>query len=477
MSLGSLWEKISELVWQGALLPCVVLGGIYFTVQTRGLQITHFFHAIGQTLGRAFQKGEKGEGGVTPFQALCTALAGTVGTGSIVGTCQALSLGGPGAVFWLWIASFFGMIIKFFEVTLAVHYRRKGQNGEWLGGPMYYILDGMGKRFKPLAALFALFALAASMGMGNMAQSNSIAFSVRSTVSALFNAEPRSWLEIAVAAVLVLLLCLFLFGGIRRLGQVTELLIPFASLFFVILSLYVLWSRRSALPSVLHLILSSAFSSRALLGASGGIAVRSAVVWGLKRSAFSNEAGLGSAAIAHATAITDHPVRQGFFGVFEVFADTQVVCLVTALSVLAAVPTERIFSHSSPDSTLITEAFSRVFGEKFAVLFIGISLTLFAFSTLLGWSLYGSRCARFLFGAAADGIYRFLFVCFAALGTCLSVKPIWELSDVLNALMAIPNFIALFCLSKQVVFLVRDYFLKEKSKKREGFQKKNRKKV
>ncbi len=454
--------EFCDFVWQKVLIPFVLIGGIYFTIRTRGFQFFRFGYAIRKTFGTLFEKnGEKGS--VTPFQALCTALAGTVGTGSIIGTCQALSMGGPGALFWLCVAAFLGMIIKFFEVTLAVHYRRKNRYGEWVGGPMYYILDGMGKRWKPLAILFALFATLASFGMGDLAQANSVSAGIRSALASFWEISPKAekHISIAVGIFLASLLLFALFGGARRIGTISSVLVPAMSAFFVGLALWVILVHRDRLGETVALVIKSAFSGKAVAGAGTGIAVKTALEWGLKRSAFSNEAGLGSAAIAHASAQTSHPVQQGFFGIVEVFVDTLLICLLTGICVLVSLPLETVLRMTMPDASLITAAFAGVFGGRFASLFLGISLTLFAFSTLLGWSYYGSRCAQFLFGSAAGTPYRVLFALCAGLGACLSMESVWSVSDVFNGLMAIPNFIALFFLSGTVLKLIRDYFTPE----------------
>ncbi|MBR3837034.1 MAG: sodium:alanine symporter family protein [Clostridia bacterium] len=449
-----------QFLWQGILIPLVLLGGVCFTLQTRGMQLLRAPLILRETLGRLFQKSKSHGDGVSPFQALCTALAGTVGTGSIVGTCQALALGGPGALFWLWVAAFFGMIIKYFEVVLAIRFRVRDEKGEWQGGPMYYILRGMGKPFRPLAILFALFALLSSFGMGCLAQSNSVFAGVRGMAASIrpLSESAEQGLARGVALAIALVLGFSLLGGVKRIGRVAELLVPVISLAFTGGALWVILCHRQRLPWVFCTVIRSAFGKEALLGAGAGIGFKTALEWGLKRSAFSNEAGLGSAAIAHANAETDDPVRQGFLGIFEVFVDTLVICSLTGITILAALPMEHIFSHPSPDATLITDALATVFGGRFSLLFIGGSLALFAFSTLLGWSLYGARCAAFLWGSIGAALYRPLFVICAALGALLAMEPIWAISDVFNALMAIPNFIALFALSRTVCAETKRFF-------------------
>lgn len=458
-------EDCSRLVWSFWVLPCVLVGGVWFTLRTCGMHVLRFFTVMGECVKNLFS-GRKTESGVSPMEALCTALAGTVGTGSVVGSCQAIALGGAGALFWLWVAAFFGMIIKFCEVTLAIRFRKRGKDGEWLGGPMYYMTEGMGEHFRPLAASYALFALLASFGMGCLAQANSVSVGVKSLSAPFVFLSPRGegFLAVGVAVVLGVALAMALKGGMRRVGRMASLLVPLMSLLFVGVCLTVLVVYRHRLPRVLSEVFSSAFGCRSLLGAGSGIAMKTALEWGLKRSAFSNEAGLGSAAIAHAAAETDDPVRQGFFGIFEVFVDTLVICSLTGLVILAALPSAEV-TASAADATLIVRGVASVFGDGFASVFVGGSLALFAFSTLLGWSVYGARSARYLFGSGAESAYRILFALCAAVGAILAVEPVWALSDLFNGLMAIPNFIALFALSGEVKKLTLAYFLKRKEEK------------
>lgn len=458
-----LTESVCDGLWQMVILPFVLVSGLLFSIQTNFFHLTHFFSIIKDVVGRCREK-KKVPGKVTPFQALCTALAGTVGTGSVVGTCQALALGGPGALFWLWVASFFGMIIKCFEVTLALLYRKKDKSGQWVGGPMYSILHGLGPKWKGLATLYALFALFSSFGMGDLAQANSVGAGILRGVEAFvpLGARARVYLSVAVALLLTVSLAGAIFGGAQRVGKVASFLVPLMSLLFVLLCLGVILFHRENIAGTLSLVVQSAFSTRSLIGGGVGLGAKKALEWGLKRSAFSNEAGLGSAAIAHASAQVDHPVQQGLMGIFEVTVDTLVICSLTGFAVLTALPASDIFSPHTDPSSLITRAFATLYGPRPAALFIGLSLALFAFSTLLGWSLYGQQCATFLFGSAARGPYLTVFVLLAGLGTVLSMAPVWALSDLFNALMAIPNFISLFALAPKVPPQIKDYFAKKK---------------
>jgi len=457
--------SMTDSIWNYFFFPCIFLGGVYFTFRTGGVQIVRWKEILKNTVGSLFTRQKASGGSVTPFQAMTTALAATVGTGSIVGTCQALVFGGYGAVFWLWAASFLGMVIKFCEVVLSIHYRRRNREGEWVGGPMYYMRHGLGKMGKPLSVFFSFFALLGSFAMGNLVQTNSISLVVAHTASSFVPLSERGEKTVCLVAGLVVasLLALAIFGGMKRIGTVTGTLVPYMTLGFGVLCLLVIFARISNLPKAFFNIFVSAFSPRAVFGAAGGITTKLAFEWGIRRSAFSNEAGLGTAAIAHAGADTDHPVRQGFFGIFEVFVDTFLVSTMVALTVIVSLPPSQI--HTSPaDESLITSAFASLYGTSFASLFVGIALILFAFSTLLGWSLYGCRCAEYLFGSRIRSLYQILFCCMSAVGAILSLDTVWSLSDTFNALMSIPNFIALFSLSGVVKRLTKEFFQKKRSR-------------
>lgn len=449
---------LNTVAWMYILLPCVAIGGVFFTVRNRGIQFTKLGYALKNTIGKAFRKTDAGAGSVTPFQALTTALAATVGTGNIIGTCQALTMGGYGAIFWLWIAALLGMIIKYTEVVLAVHYREKNEKGDWVGGPMYYIVNGMGKGWKWLAVLFTVFAVLASFGIGNLSQANSISGSINNAITAFVPAmvENKGTVSLVIGVVMAILTAVSLLGGIKRIGRITELLVPLMSAFYIIFTLLVIGINYANIGNAFVKIFTAAFTPKAVLGAASGIALKEALVWGLRRSAFSNEAGLGSAAIAHAAAETDHPVKQGMYGIFEVFADTLVICTLTGLTVI--VSGVDVAFGVKPGSELITSAFATVFGDKFAALFVAIALMFFAYSTILGWSLYGTRCVEHLFGTKATKVYQLIFVLMIAVGATTSLDVVWDLADTFNGLMAIPNFIALFALSGVVAKLTKDYF-------------------
>lgn len=449
---------LNTFAWTWALLPCVMLGGLYFTIRLRGLQIFKFGYAMKNTIGKLFKKQNAKEGAVTPFQAVTTALAATVGTGNIIGTSIAVSMGGYGAIFWLWIAAVFGMVIKYCEVTLSVKYREKNEKGDWVGGPMYYITNGMGKKWKWLAVAFAAFAILASFGIGNLSQANSISGSVNSAIAAFVPSVAGHELCVSVVVGIVLAaICLFsLVGGIKRIGKVTELLIPFMSLFYIISALIVIFLNIGNIGEAFKNIFVGAFNPQAVCGAGCGILLKEALVWGLKRSAFSNEAGLGSAGIAHAAADTDSPVKQGLYGVFEVFMDTLVICTLTGLTIV--VSGVEIPFGTKVGSELITSAFATIYGTKFASLFVAIALFFFAFSTILGWSLYGTRCVEYLFGTKFTKVYQFIFCGMIIIGCTTSLSVAWDLADTFNGLMAIPNFVALFALSGVVAKATKEHF-------------------
>ena len=410
------------------------------------------------TVGKMFQKQEAGHGAVTPMQAVTTALSATVGTGNIVGTSQAIAMGGYGAVFWLWLAALVGMVTKYSEILLAIRYRERDAKGDWVGGPMYYISKGLGKNWKWLAALFAIFATLASFGIGNMSQVNSITGSVIGAFSAFttVSAGMELTLKWIIGILLAVLVAVILLGGIKRIGAVTEKLIPFMSIFYILFTLIVIGAHIGSIPDAFVKIFSTAFTPQAMFGATTGIVLKQTIIWGLRRSAFSNEAGLGSAAIAHAAADTKGPVNQGLYGIFEVFVDTIVICSLTALTIICS--GVNIEFGTRPGSEVITAALATVFGDKFAALFIAVALMLFAFSTVLGWSLYGTRCVQYLFGQKAVRIFQGIFIVVVIVGCVSPLSFVWDVADTFNGLMAIPNFIGLFALSGVVAAETKKYF-------------------
>ena len=462
--LSFLKGPLNDFAWMYTFLPCAILGGLFLTIRCGAVQFTHFGHAMKNTVGKMFQKQKAGAGAVTPMQAVTTALSATVGTGNIVGTSQAIALGGYGAVFWLWLAALVGMVTKYSEIVLAIKYRERDAKGDWVGGPMYYISRGLGRNWKWLAMLYAGLAALACFGIGNMSQVNSItgsvigAFAAFTTVSAGMELTLK-WIMGILLAVLV---AVILLGGIKRIGAVTEKLIPFMSVFYIVFTVIVIAAHAGNIPSAFQVIFATAFTPQAMFGATTGIVLKQTIIWGLRRSAFSNEAGLGSAAIAHAAADTKGPVNQGLYGIFEVFIDTIVICSLTALTIICS--GVDIGFGVKPGSELITAALATVFGDKFAALFIAIALALFAFSTVLGWSLYGTRCVQYLFGHKdarghrAVRVFQVIFILVVVIGCVSPLELVWDVADTFNGLMAIPNFIGLFALSGVVAAETKKYF-------------------
>ena len=455
---------LNTVAWMYILLPCVFVGGLIFTFGNGAVQFRRFGHAMKNTVGKMFKKTTAGKGAVTPLQAVTTALAATVGTGNIVGTSQAIAMGGYGAVFWLWIAACLGMVIKYSEVTLSIKYRQRNKAGDWVGGPMYYIANGMGPKWKWLGGVFCVLAALAAFGIGNMSQANSIVGSVNGAITAFVPGfSGQTVVNWVLGIVLAGLTGLVLFGGIKRIGTVTEKLIPVMSILYIIFSLVVIFGNIGSIGDAFRKIFVAAFAPKAILGAASGIMLRQAIVWGLRRSAFSNEAGLGSAPIAHAAAECDGPVQQGMYGIFEVFMDTLVICTITALTIIMS--GVDISFGVKPGSELITAAFATIWGSKLSGLFVAIALMLFAYSTILGWSLYGTRCVEYLLGFKASRVYQIIFILVIVVGSVSSLGFVWDFADTFNGLMAIPNFIALFALCPVVFKLTKDYFAKDALRK------------
>ena len=441
------------------VLIILLLGaGLYFTIRTKFVQVRCFGEGWRRFFGEFSLNGEKHKSGMSSFQALATAVAAQVGTGNIVGTSQAIALGGYGAVFWLWLAALLGMIIKYSEVTLSIKYRERDAKGDWVGGPMYYVKNGLGKHWQWVGVLFCVFAAIASFGIGNMSQVNSIVGSLNDAIDAFIPAAEgeRKLLNFIFGLVIAGLIGVILFGGIKRIGAVAEKLVPVMSILYIIFAFVVIFGHAGNIGPAFAKIFRTAFTPKALGGAASGIALKQTIVWGLRRSAFSNEAGLGSAAIAHAAADTKGPVQQGLYGIFEVFADTIVICTLTAMTIICS--GVDITFGQKVGSELITSAFATMFGVKFASVFVALALTLFAFTTVLGWSLYGSRCVQYLFGLKVAKGYQVLFIIIVVVGAVASLDVVWDIADTFNGLMAIPNFIALFALSGVVAKLTKEYF-------------------
>lgn len=430
-------DKLNDLVWTGIFLPCVLLCGLLLSLRSRFLQLRLFPASL-----RQLTKGGRGDG-VSPVQAASTALASTLGTGNIVGTAQAIAMGGPGAVFWMWAAALLGMAVKFAEIGLSVATRRRDGAG-YSGGPMYYI-GSLGEKFRPLALMYALLAALSAFGIGNLSQISSAAGAVAGAAEKIApELDPRR-LRLWLGVILTLTAWLILRGGAAGVGRAAERLVPSMAGLFLLLSLFVLCCHAQALPAALRAIVTGAFLPRTAVSGIGGFGTAQAIQWGLRRGAFSNEAGLGSSAIAHGSAAARSPGEQGLWGIFEVFADTIVICTATALTILCS--GVGIPWGSSPGAELLLSAWETCIPAAPAACFMALSLLLFAFTSVLGWALYGTQCVRFLWGEKAAAPYRLCFSLAITVGCLVSLRTVWAAADLLNGLMAIPNFIALFALS------------------------------
>jgi AGCS family alanine or glycine:cation symporter len=458
--IASINSAINGVVWGPPMLILLVGAGILLTIMTKGFQFRKFGYAMKNTLGKVFSKQKAGEGEMTPFQAMSTALAGTVGTGNIAGITAAITLGGAGSIFWLWITALIGMVTKYSEVMLSVKYRERNKYGEWVGGPMYTIKNGLGKNWKWLAILFSIFTCLAAFGIGNAVQVGNIVSSINTVVVA-FNPDftGQSTVNIVLGIVLAVLVAVVIFGGIKRLGAVTEKLVPIMAVVYIVACLAVVIGNAGVLGSVFHDIFAGAFSPSGVTGGAVG-SMMLVITWGVKRGVFSNEAGLGSAPIAHATTSETDPVKQGLYGIFEVFMDTIVICTLTGLTLLCAVKGAGmdITYGVKGDTSLNAAALGTLFGEKAGALIIAVGIALFAFSTVLSWALYGSRGFEFVFGEKAVKIYQVIFVIIVFVGATMDLTLAWDIADTLNGLMAIPNLIAVIALSPVVVRMTKEHF-------------------
>lgn len=443
-------DGLNRIVWGAPALVLIVGVGLYLSLRLRFAQLTLFPGAWRRFLAM-LRPGRKSEDGVTPFQALCTALAATVGTGNIVGVAGAICLGGPGAVFWMWICGVLGMVTKYAEVTLALRYRVKTPAG-WIGGPMYVITQGLGAKFSPMAVAYCLFGVIASFGVGNATQINAVISGVNDVVTR-FGGEQTKLGNLVMGLVLAALVGAMLLGGARRIGIVAERLVPFISAAYILLCGVVLTLRWREIPAAFASIAAGAFSPRAVTGGALGSAYQALRI-GCSRGVFTNEAGMGTASIAHASAEVSHPAEQGLMGIMEVFLDTILICTLTALVILVsgvAIPYGK-----DVGSELTTKAFATVYGD-FAPIFIAVSLVCFAFATVLGWGLYGAQCAQFLFGARAWKLFVAAQMAAVVAGACLQTGVVWSAAETVNGLMTIPNLTALAILTPEVVRLTKEY--------------------
>ena len=452
-------QVVNDFIWGVPAMVCIIGVGFYLSCRTGFLQIRKFSYAIQTTIGRMFCKRNASDGALTPFLAVCTALAATVGTGNIAGVAGAIAIGGPGAVFWMWVSAVLGMCTKFAEVTLAVYYRETNKEGDLVGGPMYYIKNGLGKNWQFLAVLFSAFGVLTVFGTGNATQVNTITTAVNSALLScgLISEGAVKTSNLIQGIIIAALVALILLGGVKRIGQVTEKLVPFMALLYIVLSVGIILFRIQALPSVIQAIFEGAFKPAAVTGGAVGSLFMS-MKKGVSRGIFSNEAGLGTGSIAHACADTRKPVKQGMFGIFEVFTDTIVICTLTALVILCSqVP---VGYGQAAGAELTIQGFISVYGNWVSV-FTAVAMCCFAFSTILGWGLYGARCIEFLFSEKVIKPFMVAYSLVAILGATADLGLMWNIAETFNGLMAIPNLIALFLLSGTVVKLTKEYFAGE----------------
>ena len=449
-------SAVNNFIWGVPAMICIIGVGLYLSIRTRFLQIRKFPYAIKTTIGRVFRKREASDGAMTPFQAVCTALAATVGTGNIAGVAGAIAIGGPGAVFWMWISAALGMCTKFSEVTLAVHFRETNARGELIGGPMYYIKNGLGKNWSWLAALFSRFGVLTVFGTGNATQVNTITTAINSALLNyhLINEDAVSTSNLIIGIIIAILVATVLLGGVKRIGRVTEKLVPFMALIYIVLSLGVILLNLNRVPSVFASIVEGAFSPASVTGGVVGSFFLS-MKKGVSRGIFSNEAGLGTGSIAHACADTKKPVKQGFFGIFEVFTDTIVICTLTALVILCS--GTPVGYGEAAGAELTISGFTSTYGNWVSI-FTAIALCCFAFSTIIGWGLYGARCIEYLLKEKSIKPFMVAYSLVAIIGATADLGLMWSIAETFNGLMAIPNLIALFLLSGTVARLVKQYF-------------------
>ena len=454
-------DALNGFIWGIPAMTCIIGVGLYLAIRTGFLQIRKFVYAMKCTIGRIFKKTAAADGTLTPFQAVCTALAATVGTGNIAGVAGAIAIGGPGAVFWMWISALLGMGTKFAEVTLAVHFRERNQKGDYVGGPMYYIKNGLGSKWMWLAYLYAFFGVCAVFGTGNATQVNTITAAVNTALInyGLLNAGSVAGSNLIIGIFICIIVALILIGGVKRIGKVSEKLVPLMALVYIVLGVGLIVMRFDRIPAVFSAIFQGAFQPMAVTGGVVGSFFIS-IQKGVSRGIFSNEAGLGTGSIAHACADTNEPTKQGMFGIFEVFMDTMIICTMTAFIVLLSgvdVP-----YGQAAGAELTISGFTAVYGNWVSI-FTAIAMCCFAFSTIVGWGLYGARCAEFLLGSKILLPFNIAYSLVSILGATTDLGLIWSISDTFNGFMTVPNLIAIFLLTPVVLRLIIEHFEKEKS--------------
>lgn len=448
-------DTVNNFVWGVPAMICILGVGLWLSCRTGFIQIRKFGRSMKETVGRMFHKEDAGEGAVTPFQAVCTALAATVGTGNIAGVAGAIALGGPGAVFWMWVSALLGMCTKFSEVTLAVHFRERNVHGDWVGGPMYYMKNGLKKKWHFLAYLYAALGVLTVFGTGNATQVNTITASINSALQSynLISQDSVFGINLVLGIFIAIMVAMVLLGGVQRIGKFTEKLVPFMAVLYVILGIGVIILNFDRVPGVFQSIFAGAFTPAGFTGGAVGsmfISMRR----GVSRGIFSNEAGLGTGSIAHAASDTKSPVLQGYFGIFEVFCDTIIICTLTALTVLLGAP--EITYGVNAGAELTISGFVNTYGNWVSI-FTAVAMCCFAFSTIIGWGLYGARCLEFIVGSKVNKVFMVVYSLVAILGATVDLGLLWGIADTCNGLMAIPNLIGLFLLSGTVVKLVRQH--------------------
>lgn len=449
-------KTLNDFIWGLPAMICIIGVGIILSIKTRFIQVRKFGDSMKNTLGKIFSKKKTKDGAMSPFQAVCTALAGTVGTGNIAGVAGAIAIGGPGAVFWMWCSAFLGMCTKFAEVTLAVAFREKNKEGEHVGGPMYYIKNGLGKSWTWLAFIYAALGILTVFGTGNATQVNTIVTSIDSALISynVIGTDSLSNFNLVLGIIIAAMVAMVLLGGVKRIGQVTEKLVPFMAVLYVILALGVVFINIRTVPGVFASIFAGAFSPRGFTGGAVGSMFIS-LKKGVSRGIFSNEAGLGTGSIAHACADTDEPVSQGLFGIFEVFMDTIVICTLTALTILCS--GVGITYGEAAGAELTINGFITTYGS-WASVFTAVAMCCFAFSTIIGWGLYGSRCIEFIFGGKSVRPFLVVYSFVSIVGAAMNLGLLWDIADTFNGFMVVPNLIALFLLSKKLIVIVKEHY-------------------
>lgn len=444
-------ETVNGIVWGVPALVMILGVGLYLTIRTGFAQVRLFPKSIRQFFARMFSR-EKSQDGVSSFQALCTALAATVGTGNLAGVAGAIAIGGPGSVFWMWVCAFLGMVTKYAEAVLAVRFQQRNQDGTVSGGPMYMIEHGLGKKWRWLACCYCFFGVVAAFGVGNCTQINAVVIGINTVLESL-GVEAGSNLNLMLGIFLAVLVVSMLLGGARRIGSIAEKLVPLAAAAYILLACGVLILRADRIPDAIYQILAGAFAPRAVTGGVIGSAFQSLRV-GVSRGVFTNEAGMGTASIAHGSAKPDHPAEQGLMGIVEVFLDTVVICTLTALVILVS---GVIIPYGTDEGlALTTLAFCSVYGD-WAGIMIALETCCFAFATVLGWGVYGARCAQYLFGEGIWKPFAWLQGLTVIIGAVLNTGTVWLISDTVNGLMSIPNLVALALLSPELARLTKDY--------------------